>query len=76
MSQYHTFVGLDVHKSSIAIAVAREGREPARFLGTVPNDMARVLRKLRRLGAPEAVQVCFEELDEGVFLPLFEPRPS
>ena len=60
MTQYHKFVGLDVHKSSIAIAVAEEGREPPRFLGTTANDLTRLLRKLRKLGPPEHLEVCFE----------------
>ena len=60
MEQYRKFVGLDVHKSSIAIAVAEQGREPARFLGKIPHDLTRVLRKLRRLGPAATIQVCFE----------------
>ena len=30
-----SFVGLDVHKDSIAIAVAEAGRQAPRFVGTV-----------------------------------------
>jgi len=32
------FVGLDVHKDTISIAVAESGREPARLLETIPAD--------------------------------------
>ena len=32
MKKYRRFVGLDVHKSSISIAVAEEGREEARSI--------------------------------------------
>ena len=32
---YHFFVGLDVHKDSIAMGVAEAGREAPRFVGTV-----------------------------------------
>jgi hypothetical protein len=32
------FVGLDVHKDSIAIAVADSGREPARLLESPPVE--------------------------------------
>ena len=32
------FVGLDVHKDSISVAVAENGREPARLLETIPAD--------------------------------------
>lgn len=60
MSEYRIFVGLDVHKSSISIAVAEAGREPARFLGKVANDVPRLVKKLAKLGDPAEVQVCFE----------------
>ena len=30
-----SFIGLDVHKDSIAVAVAQAGRQPPRFVGTV-----------------------------------------
>jgi hypothetical protein len=33
-----SFVGLDVHKDSTAIAAAETGREAPRFLGTVGPD--------------------------------------
>ncbi len=32
-----TFVGLDVHAETIAVAVAKEGRGPAVSLGEIPN---------------------------------------
>ena len=35
------FVGLDVHKDSIAVAVAEAGREPARLVGTIAHDVAK-----------------------------------
>ena len=60
MSQFNTFVGLDVHKDSIAIAVAEAGRESAKFLGTIPNDASRLRSRLKRFGAPESVLICYE----------------
>ena len=60
MKQFRIFVGLDVHKDSISIAVAQQGREPAKFLGTVPTDLARLKRKLAPLGKPEELQICYE----------------
>ena len=38
MSKSVVYVGLDVHKDSIAIAVAREGRKPAEKWQTIPYD--------------------------------------
>ena len=61
MKTFSTYVGLDVHKKSITIAVASgDSREEARSLGTTPNDLTRLLRKLGKLGPPRAVRVCYE----------------
>ena len=60
MSQYRKFVGLDVHKDSVSIAVAEEGREEARFLGHVSSDLSRLKRKLASLGEPQEIEVCYE----------------
>ncbi len=38
MSTSVVYVGLDVHKDSITIAVAREGREAAENWKTIPYD--------------------------------------
>ena len=43
------YIGLDVHKDSIAIAMSDEGRDPARAYAMIPNDLARLLKVLRRL---------------------------
>ena len=51
MSKITKYVGLDVHKDSISIAVAEEGRAEPRFLRRIAGCNARVLRVLRTLGA-------------------------
>jgi hypothetical protein len=34
------FIGLDVHKDSISVSIAEEGRNgPVRFLGAIPNSV-------------------------------------
>jgi transposase len=60
MKTVSRFVGLDVHKSSIAVSVAeRDGGAP-RFLGTLANDVPDLLRTLKNLGDPERVSCCYE----------------
>lgn len=54
-----TFVGLDVHKEAIAVAVARAGQEPE-SLGVIPNTPESVAKLARRLGAPKTLRVCYE----------------
>lgn len=54
------FVGLDVHKDSIAIAVARAGREAARLVAEIAHDVNRLLKKLATFGGPSQVHVVYE----------------
>jgi transposase len=54
------FVGLDVHKDSIAVAVAESGREPARVLETIAHDWMALLGVLDRLGPRARLRVCYE----------------
>lgn len=54
------YVGLDVHKDSIVIAVAEAGRERARVLATIKHDVGKLLKVLAKLGAPETVKVFYE----------------
>jgi len=60
MSQVSKFVGLDVHKETIAVAVAKQGREPAESLGVIANDPDAVVRLVRRLGPVEEALWCYE----------------
>jgi transposase len=54
------FVGLDVHRDSIAIAVAVADGKPAESLGSVPNDVPGLIRRLLRLGPAESLRCCYE----------------
>jgi len=54
-----TFVGLDVHKETIAVAVARVGQEPE-SLGTISNTPDAMAKLMRRLGPAKNLRVCYE----------------
>lgn len=59
MHEYTTFVGLDVHKESIAIAVARPGQE-VQALDVIPYDEARLVAQLHQLDAVERLRCYYE----------------
>jgi len=59
MTKTKRFVGLDVHKDSIAVAIGEVGGE-VRSLGTIPNDADAVRRLVRKLGSAERLHVCYE----------------
>jgi transposase len=62
------FVGLDVHKESIAIGVADgDGRAPE-VVATIPNDTRLLLKRLRRLGEAGSIRVCYEAGPTGFAL--------
>lgn len=54
------FVGLDVHKDSIVVAVAEVGRTVARVVATVPFEGNALRKVLERLGAKSQVACCYE----------------
>ena len=55
------YIGLDVHKETITIATADEGRQPAMLFKTIPSDTKRLLASLRSL-TPKGgrLMVCYE----------------
>jgi transposase len=55
------YVGLDVHKDSITIAVARQGREAAETWKTIPYYGVRLRKALKLLvNRGEVLKVCYE----------------
>ena len=54
------YVGLDVHKDSIAIAVAEAGRSAGRMVGQIAHDVPKLLKALARLGEPGELYVVYE----------------
>lgn len=57
-SEALTFVGLDVHKQTVAVAVA-DG-QGARSLAMIPNDLGALRRVLQKLGSRSGLRVCYE----------------
>ena len=60
MTKSLRFVGLDVHKDSITIAVAEEGREPAYVYAQIPNDWGELQKRLRRIAVKSQLRCCYE----------------
>lgn len=61
MTRISKFVGLDVHKDSVCMAVALGGPGmEVRELGTVPHDVPRVVRRILELGPPDTLSVAYE----------------
>lgn len=57
----NVYVGLDVHKDTIAVAVAHEGRGEAAFYGEIPHTPAAVGKLVRRLAREgSALDFCYE----------------
>jgi transposase len=60
MTKNIRYVGLDVHRDTIAVAVADSGRAGAESLGTIPHREEAVARLMRRLGPARTLRVCYE----------------
>ncbi|TQS72156.1 IS110 family transposase [Ornithinibacillus gellani] len=54
------YVGLDVSKEKIAVAVADEGRAEPRYYGMIPNSPAAIRTVMKKLGNPDNLKVCYE----------------
>jgi len=54
------YVGLDVHKDSIKIAIAEEGREPAKLLASIPGESGKLIKQISKLGPSSSVRCCYE----------------
>jgi hypothetical protein len=61
------YVGLDVHKATISVSVAEDGRDGAvRFIGTIPNTPSDVLKLVKRLAKNgQRLEFCCYEDGEG-----------
>jgi transposase len=62
------FVGLDVHASTIAVAVAEAGVGEVRSLGTIPNRIESVRKLVHKLGPVTKLKACYEAGPTGYVL--------
>ena len=60
MKDITKFVGLDVSKEKIAVAIADQGREKPRYYGVIPNTPEAIRKLVKKLGDPETLYVCYE----------------
>lgn len=60
MKDVQKFVGLDVSKETIAVAIADAGRAEPRFHGTIQNKPEAIRKLMKKLGNPENLQICYE----------------
>jgi transposase len=54
------YVGLDVSKEQIAVAIADEGRDQPRYLGMIAHNTESIRKLVNKLGDPKKIQVCYE----------------
>jgi transposase len=54
------YVGLDVHKDSIAVGIAEEGVGEVRYYGTIPMTSEALRGLVRRLGPPATLRFAYE----------------
>lgn len=54
------YVGLDVHKEKIAVAVAEPGSAGARYVGNIGHDFNTLMKVLAKYGAPAQVRLVYE----------------
>ncbi|MCU1251272.1 MAG: putative transposase [Edaphobacter sp.] len=56
-----SFVGMDVHKATISISVAEDGRSgPVRFIGVIPNTPEAVGKMAKQLARHGELDFCYE----------------
>lgn len=65
------YVGLDVHKEKISVAIAEEGREKPRYWGQIPHKYENVRKLVKKLGDPNLLRVCYEAGPTGYKLHRF-----
>lgn len=60
MKDFTKYVGLDVSKDKIAVAIAEEGREAPRYWGMIAHTPEAIRKLMKQLGDFDSLQVCYE----------------
>jgi hypothetical protein len=61
MQTVRSFVGMDVHKETISISVAEDGRNgPVRFIGVIPNQSDDIAKMAKRIAKHGELDFCYE----------------
>ena len=61
MQTTRSFIGMDVHKATISISIAEDGRDgPVRFLGVIPNVPDEIAKMAKRLSKHGELYFCYE----------------
>jgi hypothetical protein len=71
--QTRLFIGMDVHKATISISIAEDGRNgPVRFLGVIPNAPEDIAQMAKRLSRHGELDFCYEagRCGNGIYLAL------
>jgi len=61
MSNYSKYLGLDVHKDTISVAIAQESREAPRFYGKISNSPQAIHKLIKKVCPGDEVMLfCYE----------------
>lgn len=60
MNNTTKYVGLDVSKEKIAVAVAEEGRSKPRYVGMINYTVEEIRKLMKKLGEPKQLYICYE----------------
>lgn len=60
MNYITKYVGLDVSKEKVAVAVAEEGRSKPRYVGMINYTVEAIRKLMKKLGGSDQLQVCYE----------------
>lgn len=61
MLNYSKYIGMDVHKDTISVAIAQAGQEEPRFYGRIPNSPPAIGKLIKKVcPGGEAMLFCYE----------------